>query len=315
MAFPSNPTDGQKSYQNGIWYKYSSSSKSWLKDLTPFSGASSSANGASGLVPMPESGKQNYFLRGDGIFYDIEPDYSPSSLTWGNSSSDGTAGSYARSNHRHALSHRKMGYDLTVSDSPYGIFRDIMWCGASSGSTVNINNIPWIYPNIDYAEKSLPYWLQKITTFFKSLENDFHYDQLIGAIPAWFNIPYGNYFVIPSSSTDMDNNTVLSSAAPNYATEFFQFVVGCNKARTEMYTMAFTFGSYAISGTDTNSLYPFRLIFQTVRNQNVPSFNSVSMNGGILNEVPRCTVRSTTYSPPNPAFLLGCEPVTIEIMK
>lgn len=41
-------------------------------DIGTMTGATASANGAMGLVPAPPSGKQNYFLRGDGTWAFLE---------------------------------------------------------------------------------------------------------------------------------------------------------------------------------------------------------------------------------------------------
>ena len=41
-------------------------------DIGAMTGATASANGAIGLVPAPSSGKQNYFLRGDGTWAFLE---------------------------------------------------------------------------------------------------------------------------------------------------------------------------------------------------------------------------------------------------
>lgn len=41
-------------------------------DIGTMTGATASANGAIGLVPAPSSGKQNYFLRGDGTWAFLE---------------------------------------------------------------------------------------------------------------------------------------------------------------------------------------------------------------------------------------------------
>ena len=41
-------------------------------DIGTMTGATASANGAMGLVPAPSSGKQNYFLRGDGTWAFLE---------------------------------------------------------------------------------------------------------------------------------------------------------------------------------------------------------------------------------------------------
>ncbi|EGQ9188914.1 hypothetical protein O1C43_000204 [Vibrio cholerae] len=224
-----------------------------------------------------------------------------------------TSNIQAQLNAKADKAHTKFGYDLVVSSQPKAIYRDVMITGGVTGATINVNNVPWVYADIAAAERSLPYWIQQITTFFKNLENDAQFDQLIGAIPASFGIPLGSWGVPPSASTDMDNPT---GSGTTYSSESFELIVGRNAAKTEVYTFGFTFALFANATYDATCLNPFRIIYQTTRGAS-SGFNGQTITT-ISSSIPRCTARSAEFTVgsylPN-AFPLMFEPVCFEIDK
>ncbi|MGG5825912.1 hypothetical protein [Aeromonas salmonicida] len=216
-------------------------------------------------------------------------------------------------NNKQDKNHTAMGYDLVQAAQPKAIYRDKFLTSGVPATTISAANVPWVYANIDQAERSLPYWIQQLTTFFKNLENDKQYDQLIGAIPSNFSIPFGSWGVAPSGSTDMDNNVFIGTG--NYASEYYEFIVGKNPSGTEIYTFQFTFASQA-NAADITLSYPFSMIFQTTRG--TTSHNFQSTVSGIAAAIPRCTARPwgfSTSSYNGAAFPLMYEPITLEISK
>lgn len=209
--------------------------------------------------------------------------------------------------------HTKFGYDLVVSSTPKAVYRDVMLTSGGAGTTINVNNVPWVYADISAAEQSLPYWIQQITTFFKNLENDNQFDQLIGAIPATFSITQGSWGVAPNGSTDMDNQM---GSTTTYPSESFELIVGRNAAKTEVYTFGFTFSQFANGTYDTTCLNPFRIIYQTSRGAS-SGFNGQTISA-ISTSTPRCTARGTSFTVASylsTAFPLMFEPVCFEIDK
>jgi hypothetical protein len=206
--------------------------------------------------------------------------------------------------------HVKLGYDLVVSSNPKAVFRDTFLTSGTASTSISAVNIPWVYADIEAAERSLPFWIQKLTTFFKNLENDAQFDQLIGAIPSQFAIPVGSWGVPPSSSTDMDNQF---GSATTYGSEHFELIVGRNAAATSIYTFGFTFAQFANGTYDTTCLYPFRIIYQTTRQTNV-AFSGSAITS-ISSSAPRCTARGATYTTGGSAFPLMFEPICLEIDK
>lgn len=209
--------------------------------------------------------------------------------------------------------HTKRGYDLTVNTQPQAVYRDKFLTSGLSTATITASNIPWVYTNIDAAESSLPYWIQELTTFFKNLENDTQFDQIIGGIPANFSIPQGSWGVAPNGGTDMDNQI---GSTTTYASESFEFIVGRNNAATEVYTFGFTFSQFANATYDTTALNPFRIIYQTTRGAS-SGFNGQTISG-ISNGIPRCTARSSSFTVSSylsTGFPLMYEPIVLEINK
>lgn len=209
--------------------------------------------------------------------------------------------------------HNKRGYDLVSSVQPQAVYRDKFLTSGTAATTVVAANVPWVYADISEAERSLPYWIQELTTFFKNLENDNQFDQLIGAIPATFSIPQGSWGVTPSSGTDMDNNM---GSGTTYASESFELIVGRNPAGTEIYTFGFTFTQFANAAYDSTCLHPFRMIYQTTRGASA-GFSGQTVTA-IAGSTPRCTARSNSFtvgSYLSTGFPLMFEPITLEINK
>jgi len=216
-----------------------------------------------------------------------------------------------------ASGYTKCGFDFTVSTNPTRVYRDLIWCSSQSGATVQAANVPWVVADQADADRLAAYWIQQLTTFFKNLENDSTYDQLIGAIPSASGIASklasGTVAVAPSPSTDMDNNFAFGTGI-NYGSEWFELVVGANAAGTQLYTMWFTFALVGSSATSADSLFPFRMVFQTTANQTLTSFPTTSI-GSLSGAAPRTSARTTAYTPPGGAFLLCAEPVSVECRR
>jgi hypothetical protein len=211
----------------------------------------------------------------------------------------------------------KCGFDFTVSTNPTRVYRDLIWCSSQSGATVQAANVPWVVADQADADRLAAYWIQQLTTFFKDLENDSSYDQLIGAIPSASGIAsklaVGTVAVAPSPSTDMDNNVSFGTFL-NYGGEWFELVVGANAAGTVLYTMWFNIALSAGSSSDAPAMYPFRMIFQTTPNQTLSSFPATAI-GAISGAAPRTTARTTSFTSPSGAFLLCAEPVSVECRR
>ncbi|UYD60048.1 hypothetical protein OPFAMLBM_00027 [Aeromonas phage avDM12-TAAL] len=219
-------------------------------------------------------------------------------------------------NNKMDKTHVTIGYDLVQSAQPRAVFRDKFLTSGPSNTTVSWQNVPWIYANIDQAERSLPYWIQQLATFFKNFENDNQFDQLIGGIPANFSIPFGSWGVAPSGSTDMDN--AILSASGNYGAEVFEFIVGRSPSGNEIYTFQFTFALQTSGPSDASgAMYPFRMIYQTGRNQSTHNWSGTVV-GAIASSVPRCTARPSSFTTGTynaSSFPLMYEPITLEISK
>lgn len=202
----------------------------------------------------------------------------------------------------------KMGLDFTISAIPTRVMYDYLWCSAAASSAIVTANVPWICANLVDAEKLAVYWVQQLVTFFKNLENDTQFDQVIGAIPSAgaiaTKLASGSFAVVPNATTDMDN----SMNAATYAAEWFELVVGANVALTEIYTMSFTFAQDTTVAVTSN---PFRIIFQTVSGTVTPAFSGVAISS-ITAAAPKCTIRASGFTPPATAFLLCAEPICIE---
>lgn len=230
----------------------------------------------------------------------------------------GTSAVPARVDHVHPVRYDKCGLDFTTSALPLRTFRDYIWCSAQAGASVVGDNVPWVVGSQDDANLLAVYWLQQITTFFKNLENDNQYDQLIGGIPAASAIASrlssGAFAVTPSGGTDMDNNVLVINPASNYAGEWFELVVASKAgANPEYYTMWFNIVQWA-SALDATTLYPFRIVFQTAANQTLETFPTTVI-GVIAGTAPKTTARTGTWTPVSTAFLICAEPITIECKR
>jgi hypothetical protein len=170
--------------------------------------------------------------------------------------------------------------------------------------------IPWIYADITAAELACVYWIQQITQFFKDMENDNQYDQLIGALPSYIVSRITGNYQVPDGSTDMDNN--VGPGITTYSSEWFELIVGRNQAGTELYTMSFTLALISATGFDLNALFPFRIIWQTTRGAGMAGFSGQSVSA-ISGTQPRCTAYGTGgVTIPSAGFPLWAMPVSIE---
>jgi hypothetical protein len=229
----------------------------------------------------------------------------------------GTSAVPARVDHVHPVRYDKCGLDFTTSALPLRTFRDYIWCSAQAGASVTGDNVPWVVGSQADADLLAVYWLQQITTFFKNLENDNQYDQLIGGIPAASAIASrlssGTFAVTPSGSTDMDNQLVASNPA-NYAGEWFELVVASKAgANPEYYTMWFNIAQVA-TAMDSSVLNPFKIVYQTSASQTLATFPATVV-GPITGTAPKTTARVGTWTPVLSAFLICAEPITIECKR
>lgn len=211
----------------------------------------------------------------------------------------------------------KMGADFTTSTIPTRVFRDKMWfSGTAAGvRTWTPSQIPWVYTDITAAELACIYWVQELMTFFKGLENDNNWDQVIGAIAASITPRITGNLQTPDGGTDMDNAVILGAAASQlYASEWFELIVGRNPAGTELYTMSFTVASVSTATPTTNidMLYPFRIIWQTTRGAAMAGFNGQAAVASSAS-VPKCTQYTTAgVTIPAAGFPIWAVPVSIE---
>ena len=206
-----------------------------------------------------------------------------------------------------------MGADFTVSTNPQRVYRSHMWMSgaASAVRTWTPAQIPWVYADITAAVLACIFWLQEITTFFKGLENDMQWDQLIGALPASIVSKITGNVQIPDASSDMDNATAIGGTA--YASEWFEFIVGRNAAGTELYTMSFTVALTSTNATVTSdTLYPFRIIWQTTRGAGMAGFNAQTL-AAVSASLPKCTAYGTGgVTIPASGYPIWAIPVSIE---
>jgi hypothetical protein len=208
-------------------------------------------------------------------------------------------------------SYAKTGADFTVSLSPQRVFRDIMWFSGSSTAvrTWTPGQIPWVYSDITAAELACTYWIQRLTMFFKDMENDNQYDSLIGALPSFIVSRITGNTQVPDSGTDMDNNV---GAVTTYAGEWFELIVGRNAAGTELYTMSFTLALMSSAAFDIATLYPFRIIWQTTRGASMAGFSGQGV-AAISGSQPRCTQYGASgVTIPTSGFPIWAIPVSIE---
>ena len=233
--------------------------------------------------------------------------------------SAGTSKLASRADHVHPLYYPKSGYDLTSTTLvPKYTFTETMLTSGLNNQAIYSANVPWVFENIDKAEAYLPFALQKVTTFFKNLENDTQFDQLIGLHPSYYGMPYGSWCVTPNGGTDMDNSLAdaagNSTSITNYASEYFTLIVGKNPSGTEIYTFSFTFSLVGNAAWDGAKLYPFRIIYQNSRGTTSFNWSGTLVTNGVTNGVPKCTAYSNGFNLASynaAAFPLCFEPVTI----
>ena len=206
----------------------------------------------------------------------------------------------------------KAGADFTVSTNPQRVYRSHMWFsgGATAVRTWTPVQIPWIYADITAAELACVYWIQQLTMFFKDMENDNQFDQLIGALPAFIVSRITGNLQVPDSGTDMDNN--VGPGITTYSSEWFELIVGRNQAGTELYTMSFTLALISDVAFNATGLYPFRIIFQTTRGAGMAGFSGQAISA-ISGAQPRCTVYgSGGVTIPSGGFPIWAMPVSFE---
>lgn len=243
----------------------------------------------------------------------------PTTLTGCVRGSNGTTAVAANLNtYVHFLSEEipyiKAGADFTVSTNPQRVYRSHMWMsgGATAVRTWYPYQIPWVYADITAAELACVYWIQQLTMFFKDMENDNQYDQLIGALPAFIVSRITGNYQVPNGSTDMDNN--VGPGITTYASEWFELIVGRNQAGTELYTMSFTLALTSDAAFNATGLYPFRILWQTTRGAGMAGFSGQAVSA-ISGAQPRCTVYgSGGVTIPSGGFPLWAVPVTFETL-
>jgi len=218
----------------------------------------------------------------------------------------------------------KTGVDFTVAAAPIRTVRDWMWLSAGNGS-VDAARIAVRVPDRNAAERLCVYWLQQMVTFFKSLENDTHFDQLMWSIPAnaslISSLASGTTFPTSLSTTsDMDNSITFGTADPStwrYASEWYEVIVAADATGAGFYTMWFQFGTFAVSG-NTTTMYPFRCQYQTTSDENLTVAPTTSTPSAISALAPKVTYRTSGTSSPSSSpgsAWLWAEPVNIEIFR
>jgi hypothetical protein len=206
----------------------------------------------------------------------------------------------------------KSGADFTVSTNPQRVYRSHVWMSGSATAvrTWYPYQIPWVYADITAAELACVFWIQQLTMFFKDMENDNQYDQLIGALPSFIVSRINGNYQLPDANTDMDNS--VGPGVTTYPFEWYELIVGRNQAGTELYTMSFTLALISGATYDANTLFPFRIIWQTTRGAGMVGFNGQTVVA-IAGTQPRCTAYGTGgVAIPAAAFPIWAMPVSIE---
>ncbi len=190
---------------------------------------------------------------------------------------------------RSAGTDKKLGIDLTASAFPQKVYHDLLWYQTGTGG-ITPDQVPWYCENAAKADQLAAYWLQKIINEFKSLENDFHWDNSQNSIIVNSNI-LGKIVLgrtaLSTGAADMDNDPALAST---YGSDYFTLIVGSN-GTNELYTMEFNIG--IVSNSIGNVGYGFRIVYQT---------NSAAGDGHLVQyspvaqmtaTAPKCKTRSS----------------------
>ena len=277
------------------------------------------STGNTTLPVVSTAGFPNYGLlkiRSEVIFYTGKTSTSFTGCTRaynGSSATSAPADSYVQFLSEE-MPYLKMGADFTVSTNPQRVYRSHMWFsgGATAVRTWTPVQIPWVYADITAAELACVYWIQQLVIFFKDMENDNQYDQLIGILPSAIVSRITGNYQVPDGSTDMDNNIILQDTGAVYSSEWFELIVGRNQAGTELYTMSFTLALQATVAYSNSSLYPFKIIFQTTRGASMAGFTGQAISS-ISGTQPRCTTYGTGgVTIPSGGFPIWAMPVSIE---
>ena len=211
------------------------------------------------------------------------------------------------------VANQKRGLDFTGRATPNKHHHDWVWV-QSAGAVLAPSQIPIYCPNIDHAESLAGWYLQRLFTELKTTENDSSWDGLHNYL-----LTYANVFskivsgggAAPNLGTVDYDNAAGDNTTSFFTAEWFEVVIGSNGS-TELYTMALAQGL-----TSTNPSYPTRILYQKTRNasdwrNDYPGAN-LSVNESAFANTPKCTTRSTNWTPTssNPAIFLY--PLTLEL--
>jgi hypothetical protein len=194
-----------------------------------------------------------------------------------------------------------MGLDMTSQVGATRVWRDILWT-QQGGGTITPDMCQFRITNTADAKRAAAYWIQKLITELKSLENDTHWDQSHSTIIA--NTSFLSKLVTgvtaPTNATvDMDNNI---GVVTTHAAEWFEVIIGSDGA-SNLWTCAVnvalvatdvsvTINQSTINSAIGNSLYGFRMIYQTVDGQTGGTGIASAAIAGISGSSPGVTQRS-----------------------
>lgn len=204
--------------------------------------------------------------------------------------------------------------DLTVSQSPTKVFRDVVIMGGGTTATKSFTPAmtPWIYNSQAEAAMSCAYWIQKLDTHFKGMDNGNVNFRLA-------NFTQQMSTKLPSQAACSDGTFGYGVAEPLVVTPsatyaggtWMELIVGTDPAKTVIYSMSYQYQMTANPTYDSTCLYSFRSIFQTTMNAPSTGFQGTAcaLNSPAL--VPAVTVRTGSFVLPaaSPIWFM---PISIE---
>jgi hypothetical protein len=274
----------------------------------PMSAATESTAGVGGTVPAPAAGKSGRVLTSDNEWLDP-----------------------------------RGGVNI-ASATAKRLFGSMILVGASSDQQIEATKLPFIFDSVDDARIAAGWMVSELVKFFKNLENDTTYDQLINM---FVNVgsKVGGAGIVPlTSGQDMDNQFYsYDESAANQTlhsgntTEWFEVIVGRNRAGDKYYT--FWFLPYHLWVTNALSqqrnTYSFRMYYQMSVDEDFATkpvfryFNNVSptpalasnqrdFSSSVASGLPQLTTRDTNTkvkSGTNSNVPIWFEPITLELSR
>jgi hypothetical protein len=166
-------------------------------------------------------------------------------------------------------SYIKSGVDLTISVNPSKVYRDVVIMGGGNGinRTFTPSMIPWVYASQAEAAIACVYWIQKLDTHFKGMDNgnvNFRLANFVQAMSS--KLPAQAACGESSFATGIGEPLIATAAATFTASGWMELIVGTDPTKTVVYSMGYQYQLTAQPTYDSTCLYSFRSIFQTVSN-------------------------------------------------